>query len=95
VFRIALALLLLATPAFAVEPTHQLKLNGHTFTLPVGFEIELVAGSPLVERPNVAAFDGRGRGADNNRWPNVYFPECGLFCLGVANMWLNQSPSEP
>ncbi len=60
-FRIALASLLLAAPAFGAEPTHQVKLNGHTFTLPVGFEIELVAGPPQVERPIVAAFDDKGR----------------------------------
>jgi putative membrane-bound dehydrogenase-like protein len=60
-FRIALASLLLAAPALGAEPTHQVKLNGHTFTLPVGFEIELVAGPPLLERPIVAAFDDKGR----------------------------------
>jgi putative membrane-bound dehydrogenase-like protein len=59
--RIALASLLLAAPASAAEPTHQVKLNGHTFTLPIGFEIELVAGQPQVERPIVAAFDDKGR----------------------------------
>src|SRR5262249_30736533 len=31
--------------------THQVKLNGHTFTLPAGFDIELAAGPPLVDRP--------------------------------------------
>jgi putative membrane-bound dehydrogenase-like protein len=41
--------------------THQVKLNGHTFTLPVGFEIELAAGPPLVDRPIVADFDEHGR----------------------------------
>ncbi|HEV3440434.1 MAG TPA: PVC-type heme-binding CxxCH protein [Gemmata sp.] len=60
-FRIALASLLVAAPAFGAEPTHQVKLNGHTFTLPDGFEIELVAGPPQVERPIVAAFDDKGR----------------------------------
>src|SRR6516165_10641549 len=40
---------------------NQVKLNGHTFTLPVGFEIELVAGPPLVNRPIVADFDEQGR----------------------------------
>jgi putative membrane-bound dehydrogenase-like protein len=40
---------------------HQVRLNGHTFTLPEGFTIELVAGPPLVERPIVAAFDEKGR----------------------------------
>jgi putative membrane-bound dehydrogenase-like protein len=41
--------------------THQVKLNGHTFTLPADFDIELVAGPPLVERPIVADFDEQGR----------------------------------
>src|SRR5438270_11347166 len=41
--------------------THQVRLNGHTFTLPVGFEIEQVAGPPLVNRPIVADFDEQGR----------------------------------
>src|SRR5438552_18506646 len=41
--------------------SHQVALNGHTFTLPVGFEIELVAGPPLVNRPIVADFDEQGR----------------------------------
>src|SRR5437762_7628442 len=54
----AILLLLAASPAaFAREVT----LNGHTFTLPDGFEIELVAGSPLVDRPITAAFDEQGR----------------------------------
>ncbi len=38
-----------------------MRLNGHTFTLPDGFEIELVAGPPLVDRPIVADFDEQGR----------------------------------
>jgi putative membrane-bound dehydrogenase-like protein len=40
---------------------HQVELNGHTFTLPAGFEIELVAGPPLVNRPITADFDEQGR----------------------------------
>lgn len=36
-------------------------LLNHTFTLPEGFEIELVAGPPLVERPMMADFDEQGR----------------------------------
>src|SRR4051812_8361711 len=46
--RLALASLLLSLaipglPAAAPESarTHEIKLNGHTFTLPIGFEIEL------------------------------------------------------
>ncbi len=41
--------------------TNSVKLNGQTFTLPAGFEIELVAGPPLVNRPIVADFDDQGR----------------------------------
>ncbi len=37
------------------------QLNGHTFTLPEGFEIEVAAKSPLVERPITADFDELGR----------------------------------
>jgi len=37
------------------------RLNGHMFTLLDGFEIELVANSPLVERPITADFDELGR----------------------------------
>ncbi|MGH7170836.1 MAG: DUF7133 domain-containing protein, partial [Gemmataceae bacterium] len=50
-------------PAAAPQPakTHQIKLNGHTFTLPSEFDIELAAGPPLVDRPIVADFDEQGR----------------------------------
>ena len=54
-------------PPAAPEPPkvangfHQIKLNGHLFTLPEGFTIELAASSPEVERPIVAAFDEMGR----------------------------------
>src|ERR1051326_7503599 len=41
--------------------THQVKLNGHLFTLPLGFEIPLAAGQPLIERPITACFDEEGR----------------------------------
>jgi putative membrane-bound dehydrogenase-like protein len=59
-------LLLVAVPALpgaepAAQKTHQVKLNGHTFTLPVDFEIELVAGPPLIDRPIEADFDEQGR----------------------------------
>jgi putative membrane-bound dehydrogenase-like protein len=43
------------------EKTHQVLLNGHIFTLPTGFEIELAAGPPLVDRPIVADLDEQGR----------------------------------
>src|SRR5437763_16160738 len=40
---------------------HQINLNGHIFTLPEGFTIELAAGPPLADRPIVAALDEKGR----------------------------------
>lgn len=39
----------------------EVPLLNHTFTLPEGFEIELAAGPPLVERPMMADFDEQGR----------------------------------
>lgn len=36
-------------------------LNGHTFTIPDGFQIEHIAGQPLVDRPVSADFDQLGR----------------------------------
>jgi putative membrane-bound dehydrogenase-like protein len=48
-------------PTEAPGKTRQVLLNGHTFTLPDGFEIELAAGTPLVDRPIVADFDEQGR----------------------------------
>lgn len=67
--KVALAMMLLGTGAFLCLPaarpadprTYQVKLGVHTFTLPVGFEIEQVAGPPLVNRPIVADFDDQGR----------------------------------
>ena len=41
--------------------THRIQLNGHTFTLPEGFVIEVAASSALVPRPITAAFDDQGR----------------------------------
>jgi RNA-directed DNA polymerase len=34
---------------------------------------------------------GRGRGLDNQRWPNAYFAECGLYSLKTAHMRMLQS----
>ncbi len=66
--RLALAsALLLAAASWQFLPgdlapgMQEVQLNGHTFTLPAGFEIELVAGPPLVNRPIVADFDEQGR----------------------------------
>lgn len=41
--------------------SHRVKLNGHTFTLPVGFTVEVAAGADVVPRPIAAAFDEKGR----------------------------------
>jgi putative membrane-bound dehydrogenase-like protein len=61
-FRVSLLALLVATPAALAQPgTHQMKLNGHTFTLPKDFTIEVAAGADLAPRPIAAAFDERGR----------------------------------
>ena len=49
---------ILAAPA---APGGESRVDGRTFTLPDGFEIERVAGPPLVDRPIVADFDERGR----------------------------------
>ncbi|HEX3151514.1 MAG TPA: PVC-type heme-binding CxxCH protein [Gemmataceae bacterium] len=63
--RLTIAILLFGTPLLIAEPAtpanHQIKLDGQTFTLPVGFTIERVAGPPLVDRPIVASFDDKGR----------------------------------
>jgi putative membrane-bound dehydrogenase-like protein len=42
-------------------PAAQFKFPNQTFTLPDGFEIELVAGPPLVQRPISGSFDDQGR----------------------------------
>ncbi len=54
-------ILLLAVTPFASARAAQFKFPNHTFTVPDGFEVELVAGPPLVERPIVADFDEQGR----------------------------------
>jgi putative membrane-bound dehydrogenase-like protein len=51
------AALLIANPARSA----QFKFATQTLTVPDGFEIELVAGSPLVDRPVSADFDEQGR----------------------------------
>lgn len=50
------------TPPTTKPPaTNTVKLNGHTFTLPEGFTIELAAKAPLVDRPISGSFDDEGR----------------------------------
>lgn len=55
---IGLSCALGAQCAVAADPV---DLNGHRFTLPAGFTIELAAGPPLVDRPITASFDELGR----------------------------------
>jgi putative membrane-bound dehydrogenase-like protein len=61
---LSLCLFLGLTPfvnAQTPPPTTSVKLNGHTFTLPEGFTIEVAAKAPLVDRPVSAALDEQGR----------------------------------
>jgi putative membrane-bound dehydrogenase-like protein len=60
---IVLAVAVACIPADAppTHKTHSVVLNGHTFTLPNEFDIELAAATPLVDRPIVADFDEQGR----------------------------------
>lgn len=63
-FRTSLFVTLLATNIVAAQDPKDrvtIKLNGHTFTLPAGFTIEVAAKSPQVDRPISADFDERGR----------------------------------
>src|SRR5579871_3468383 len=60
------AILILVVPCIPADTpssakTHQVELNGHVFTLPSDFVIELAAGQSLVDRPIVADFDEGGR----------------------------------
>ncbi len=54
------------------------NLNGHAFTLPDGFTVELVARAPLVNRPISISFDERGRlyatdsSGSNEKGPTQY-----------------------
>lgn len=57
--RIFLALAVLALPG--ATPAAEFKFPNHTFTVPDGFVVELVAGPPLVNRPIEADFDEHGR----------------------------------
>jgi putative membrane-bound dehydrogenase-like protein len=50
-----------STTAQPPAKTHRVTLNGHTFTLPNDFDIELAATTPFVDRPIVADFDEEGR----------------------------------
>ena len=52
---------LLAAGTWCVLPSAQDRAATPKLTVPAGFEIERVAGPPLVERPIVADFDEQGR----------------------------------
>src|SRR4051794_26664130 len=54
----AVGLMLGVVPSIA--PAAEVALNGHTFRVPDGFTVELVAGPPLVDRPIVADYDEQG-----------------------------------
>ncbi len=54
-------LLIAAILSGLVADAGEFKLNGHTFTLPESFEIELAATTPVVDRPITASFDELGR----------------------------------
>ncbi|MGB8166538.1 MAG: PVC-type heme-binding CxxCH protein [Chthoniobacteraceae bacterium] len=56
-----LLVLLLVPLAGPFSVGAEVKIGAHQFTLPDGFEIELIAGPPLVDRPIAAAFDEQGR----------------------------------
>lgn len=60
-FRMQHSVFLLGVVLTNVVAAGDFDLNGHKFTLPDGFRIEHVAGSPLVDRPVSADFDERGR----------------------------------
>jgi putative membrane-bound dehydrogenase-like protein len=55
--RFACSVCLIPSLALAGE----FKLGPHNFTVPEGFEVEIVAGPPLVNRPISADFDEQGR----------------------------------
>ncbi len=61
---LVMCLLFVAPAPWAAQDkttVHTINLNGHNFTLPPGFVIELAAGPPLVERPITVDFDELGR----------------------------------
>jgi putative membrane-bound dehydrogenase-like protein len=55
------AVIVLASVAGLPVLAGEFQIGTHTFTLPDGFEIELVTGPPLVDRPIVCDFDDAGR----------------------------------
>ncbi|HEU5115389.1 MAG TPA: PVC-type heme-binding CxxCH protein, partial [Isosphaeraceae bacterium] len=58
--RVILAFLLASANVSVVFAT-DFQTDGHPFTLPDGYALEVAAGPPLVERPITADFDEQGR----------------------------------
>ena len=65
--RLSWTLIFLLAPSVAFAQSakpgdmHVVRIGEHNFTLPKGFTIEKVAGSPLVDRPVNGSFDEQGR----------------------------------
>src|SRR5437764_13541545 len=59
--RIVVVLAIATWPLPPAACADEVTLGDRVFQLPVGFEIEVAAGPPLVERPIVADFDEQGR----------------------------------
>ena len=56
-----IAPMLAGTCLFFHASAAEFKFGAHSITVPDGFEVELIAGPPLVERPVSADFDDQGR----------------------------------
>src|SRR5881227_1752937 len=59
--RIVVVLAIATWPLPPAACADEVTLGDRVFQLPAGFEIERIAGPPLVERPIVADFDEQGR----------------------------------
>src|SRR5206468_5834353 len=59
--RSVLSAILLLPMLASVASAAEFKFSSQTFTVPDGFEAELVAAPPLVNRPVSAGFDDQGR----------------------------------
>lgn len=56
-----IVLLLISLTVCRSVTAAEVSLNGHKFTLPEGFEIQLAGSAPVVNRPITADFDEQGR----------------------------------
>jgi putative heme-binding domain-containing protein len=59
--KICFALVAALAPACLSHAARQVELNGHHFTLPDGFTIEIAADSSVAPRPIIGDFDPKGR----------------------------------